>query len=67
MSNLPATCPRCAGAMMPTQHDLYGEYRECLSCGYHADRLVEPHIDQTPKRIGGRVGVRPKRKRAPGG
>ncbi len=57
---LPRICPHCIdGTMLPTQSDLYGEYRVCLACGYYADRLVGPPIDKQPRR----VGVRPKRLR----
>jgi DNA-directed RNA polymerase subunit M/transcription elongation factor TFIIS len=26
-------CPRCQGALK-TNRDMYGEYKECLQCGY---------------------------------
>lgn len=29
-------CPRCKGDMN-TNRDMYGEYRECLQCGYMRD------------------------------
>ena len=29
-------CPRCQGDMHQNR-DMYGEYRECLMCGYMAD------------------------------
>lgn len=29
-------CPRCQGDMHENK-DMYGEYRECLMCGYMAD------------------------------
>ena len=29
-------CPRCQGDMHENR-DMYGEYRECLMCGYMAD------------------------------
>ncbi len=33
------SCPRCRGDMY-VNRDIYGEYKECLSCGMMAD--VEP-------------------------
>jgi hypothetical protein len=30
------TCPRCRGDIL-TNRDMYGEYRECLQCGYMVD------------------------------
>lgn len=29
-------CPRCHGDMH-TNRDMYGEYKECLQCGYMVD------------------------------
>ena len=29
-------CPRCRGDMH-TNRDIYGEYKECLQCGFMAD------------------------------
>lgn len=29
-------CPRCQGPIM-TNKDMYGEYEECLQCGYMLD------------------------------
>ncbi len=29
-------CPRCQGALK-TNRDMYGEYKECLQCGYMLD------------------------------
>lgn len=29
-------CPRCGGDLHANQ-DIYGEYKECLQCGYMAD------------------------------
>ncbi len=30
------SCPRCRGYMQ-NNRDIYGEYRECLQCGYMED------------------------------
>lgn len=54
---LPGTCPRCDGTMLPTQRDSWGEFRECLTCGYFIDRLIGPPISSQPQR----VGIRPRR------
>ena len=35
-------CPRCQGDMHQNR-DMYGEYRECLMCGYMAD-LRKPSL-----------------------
>ena len=35
MLNLKA-CPRCQGDLN-TRQDIYGEYKECLQCGYMKD------------------------------
>lgn len=58
MNQLPDVCPRDGGTMLPKQRDPFGEFRVCLSCGYYADRLLEPGIGKQPRK----VGVRPKRK-----
>ena len=29
-------CPRCQGDLI-TNRDMYGEYKECLQCGYMLD------------------------------
>ena len=34
-------CPRCTGDLKLTR-DMYGDYRECLQCGYTKDILPEP-------------------------
>jgi Zn ribbon nucleic-acid-binding protein len=39
-------CPRCRGDVR-TNRDVYGEYRECLQCGY----MVDVEIQESPKRM----------------
>ena len=34
-------CPRCRGDVQINQ-DVYGEYKECLQCGYMLDTLYRP-------------------------
>ena len=34
-------CPRCKGDIK-TNKDMYGEYKECLQCGYMED-IVKPN------------------------
>ncbi len=40
-------CPRCRGDLH-TSGDIYGEYKECLQCGYMADVAVRR---STPKQV----------------
>ena len=44
-------CPRCQGDIN-TNRDMYGEYMECLQCGYTLDIVPEPkkQIDWTKTR-----------------
>ena len=47
-------CPRCRGDLK-TEKDIYGEYRECLQCGYMEDieaggRTSDSKHDKTGKR-----------------
>lgn len=44
---LPKVCPRCHG-YMHTNRDMYGEYRECLRCGYMVD-VAEPDKPSVPR------------------
>ncbi len=39
-------CPRCGGSMMRCI-DSYGEYDDCLTCGYHGEVLLGPPIQRT--------------------
>ena len=43
---LSKSCPRCHGYMYANR-DMYGEYRECLHCGYMED-IVKPNNRTTP-------------------
>ena len=43
MSGLIPFCPRCGGKMYHIR-DLFGEYDNCLNCGYHRDILEGPPI-----------------------
>ncbi len=53
-------CQRCGGKMYHMR-DLYGEYDDCMNCGYHRDILVEPLVElKTPWR-GKELGTKPKR------
>ena len=38
------TCPRCNGFMY-TNKDVYGEYAECLQCGFMEDGNAQVTID----------------------
>lgn len=40
-------CPRCHGDVR-TNRDVYGEYRECLQCGYMVDIEVRQRPELTP-------------------
>ena len=47
-------CPRCRGDLK-TDKDFYGEYRECLQCGYmedidRANRNQEPTPERDKRR-----------------
>ncbi len=50
-------CPRCKGDMHENR-DMYGEYRECLMCGYMADipkpKLFNIEPVPVPKKVSGR-------------
>ncbi len=43
MSSLTPFCPRCGGTMERIV-DLFGEYDDCLNCGYHLDVFIGPPI-----------------------
>ncbi len=59
MSSLTPFCPRCGGKMYHIR-DLFGEYDNCINCGYHRDIFEGPPIAlKAPEPVGGR----PKRKR----
>ncbi len=55
-------CPRCRGDMH-SNRDMYGEYKECLQCGYMADiKKCQPPQDaerwgKFPKATEGLVAV----------
>ena len=39
-------CPRCHGDM-DVRDDIYGQYKECLQCGYMQD-LAQQHPEKFP-------------------
>lgn len=43
MNNLTPFCARCGGKMYRIS-DLFGEYDNCLNCGYHRDIFEGPPI-----------------------
>ncbi len=43
MSNLTPFCARCGGKMERIR-DLFGEYDDCINCGYHRDVFEGPPI-----------------------
>lgn len=43
---LSRSCPRCRGYMQ-NNRDIYGEYRECLQCGYMEDPPTPENWDPT--------------------
>ena len=62
-------CPRCTGDLKLTR-DMYGDYRECLQCGYTKDIIPEPKTNfdwaKTARQAwtkaedqGGRVALQP--------
>ena len=41
-------CPRCGGhGVMMRYADAFGEYDDCLICGYHREALSGPPITRT--------------------
>ncbi len=40
-------CPRCKGDVS-TNRDMYGEYKECLQCGYMID-IPKPSLFSIPE------------------
>lgn len=57
-------CPRCQGDMHQNR-DMYGEYRECLMCGYMAD-LRKPGffgVEVAPAPVQKKAAKRPARAR----
>lgn len=51
MTVLTPYCPRCGGRMFPGS-DLYGEYTNCLTCGFYQDVTVGPPIELKPTWFG---------------
>ena len=59
-------CPRCQGDMHQNR-DMYGEYRECLMCGYMAD-IAKPGLfgmQLAPAPVRKKVSKRPAPARTP--
>ncbi|MCY3543235.1 MAG: hypothetical protein OXI16_15315 [Chloroflexota bacterium] len=54
-------CPRCAGDLKLTR-DMYGDYRECLQCGYTKDIIPEPKTNFDWAKTRGKPGRRRKTK-----
>ena len=57
-------CPRCQGDMHQNR-DMYGEYRECLMCGYMTD-IRKPSLfgmELAPAPVQKKVSKRPARAR----
>lgn len=52
-TQLPRTCPRCRGSMIP-ERDWYGEYATCLTCGYVHEAVSSPPIDLLEEEENGR-------------
>ncbi len=46
-SGLTRACDRCGGPM-ERMSDLYGEYEDCLLCGYHLDKTEGPPFALKP-------------------
>lgn len=44
---LTRACDRCGGPM-EHMHDLYGEYDDCMHCGYHLNKTEGPPIAMKP-------------------
>lgn len=55
-------CPRCQGDMN-TNKDMYGEYKECLQCGYMLD-VEKPNSLFAMARTEIAAAANPKRKAA---
>ena len=54
-------CPRCTGDLKLTR-DMYGDYRECLQCGYTKDIIPEPKTNFDWAKTRGKPGRRRKAK-----
>ena len=61
MNNLTPFCARCGGKMYRIR-DLFGEYDNCISCGYHRDIFVGPPVVLKAPWI---PGTKVRRKRVP--
>ncbi len=46
---MPSPCPRCRG-YMHANRDMYGEYVECLHCGYTRD-MPRQRSDRSPSKV----------------
>ncbi len=55
-------CPRCSGDMHENR-DMYGEYRECLMCGYMADLRKPSLFDMEMAPVKSKAAKRPARAR----
>ncbi len=53
MSSLTPFCPRCGGSMERIA-DLFGDYDDCLNCGYHKDIFSGPPITLKAAEIPGK-------------
>lgn len=47
IKGLTRVCDRCSGPMMKMS-DLYGEYDDCIYCGYHFNKTEGPPIEMKP-------------------
>ncbi len=52
-------CPRCQGDLKQNR-DMYGEYKECLQCGYTRDIQPKPKREFDWAKSRGKPGRRPK-------
>ncbi len=53
MTSLTPFCPRCGGSMERIA-DLFGDYDDCLNCGYHRDIFIGPPIALKPAEVPGK-------------
>ncbi len=57
MTSLTPFCPRCGGKMERIA-DLFGDYDDCLNCGYHLDICIGPAIALKPAEVPGKKATR---------
>lgn len=61
MTGLTPFCPRCGGKLVPMS-DAYGEYGDCLNCGFHQDKVIGPPVEL---KVTGGLGIKRRSRRDP--